>query len=72
MLLPWPLTLPRSSVGHQREDQACGAPSGPGAPSPDSQAEYTQAIRPCYPTFFETDLAVGGSPYTLLDDGVLK
>jgi len=39
----------------------------PGAPSPDSQAEYTQAIRPCYPTFFEAALAFGGSPYTLLE-----
>lgn len=38
---------------------------GPGVPSSDLQAEYTQAIRPCYPTFFETPWAFGGSPYTL-------
>ena len=41
-----------------KEDQACAAPSGPGRLAFDSQAEYTQAIRPCYPTFFETALAV--------------
>src|SRR6266852_399374 len=40
---------------------------GPGAPSPDSQAEYTQAIRPRYLPFFENALAFGGSPYTWLD-----
>ena len=39
---------------------------GPRAPSPDSQAEYTQAIRPRYLPFFENALAFGGSPYTLL------
>ncbi len=37
---------------------------GPRAPSPDSQAEYTQAIRPRYLPFFENALAFGGSPYT--------
>ena len=63
--------IPDNSAGsshcRQRdEDQACAPPSGPGAPSPDSQAEYTQAIRPSYPNFFETALAFGGSPYTLL------
>src|SRR5688572_25533154 len=64
--------IPDNSAGsshcRQRdEDQACAPPSGPGAPSPDSQAAYTQAIRPLYPTFFENALAFGGSPYTLLD-----
>ena len=64
--------IPDNSAGsshcRQRdEDQACAPPSGPGAPSPDSQAEYTQAIRPRYPTFFETAWAFGGSPYTLLE-----
>src|SRR6266498_3020240 len=39
---------------------------GPGAPSPDLQAEYTQAIRPRYLPFFENALAFGGSPYTRL------
>ncbi len=39
---------------------------GPGTPSPDSQAEYTQAIRPRYLPFFENALAFGGSPYTRL------
>ena len=39
---------------------------GPRAPSPDSQAEYTQAIRPRYLPFFENALAFGGSPYTRL------
>src|SRR5688572_31612773 len=63
--------IPDNSAGsshcRQRdEDQACAPPSGPGAPSPDSQAAYTQAIRPLYPTFFENALAFGGSPYTLL------
>src|SRR6266508_2555675 len=37
---------------------------GPGAPSPDLQAEYTQAIRPRYLPLFENALAFGGSPYT--------
>ncbi len=41
---------------------------GPRAPSPDSQAEYTQAIRPRYLPFFENALAFGGSPYTGLGD----
>ena len=64
--------IPDNSAGsshcRQRdEDQACAPPSGPGAPSPDSQAVYTQAIRPRYQSFFETALAFGGSPYTLLD-----
>ena len=62
----------RASVFERDEDQACGAPSGPGAPSPDSQAEYTHAIRPCYQTFFEAALACGGSPYTLLAGSFLQ
>src|SRR5712691_982102 len=44
---------------------------GPRAPSPDSQAEYTQAIRPRYLPFFENALAFGGSPYTGLDANCL-
>lgn len=34
--------------------------------APTSKAEYTQAIRPCSPSFFQNVLATGGSPYTLL------
>jgi hypothetical protein len=39
----------------------------PGASSPDSEAEYTHAIRSCCQTFFEAALACRWSPYTLLD-----
>ena len=38
---------------------------GPGR-SPNSEAGYTLAIRPCYDAFFETASQTGGSPYTLL------
>src|SRR5262245_66514749 len=37
---------------------------GPRASSPDSQAEYTQAIRPRFCLLLENALQFGGSPYT--------
>src|SRR5262245_62423124 len=40
---------------------------GPRASSPDSQAEYTQAIRPRFCLLLENALQFGGSPYTGLD-----
>src|SRR5262245_5588494 len=39
---------------------------GPRASSPDSQAEYTQAIRPRFCLLLENALQFGGSPYTRL------
>src|SRR5215510_156969 len=45
---------------------------GPRASSPDSQAEYTQAIRPRFCLLLENALQFGGSPYTGLGTPVEK
>src|SRR5215831_6885690 len=45
---------------------------GPRASSPDSQAEYTQAIRPRFCLLLENALQFGGSPYTGLGKPQLR